>query len=553
MDSMPNDAAGEGPRGRRLTRRAALQAGGAGVAAAVLAASGRRGNVAAQSATPVRPRTVPLPQPKVLKSQNGVLAVTLTAKPGVVNMGAPKPVTTYTFDGIVPGYTWELNPGDTLNVDLVNHLPALRSGMTTMIRPHEWTWTNLHTHGLHVSPAGNADNIFLEIPPGGTQRYAIPLPADHPGGIFWYHPHRHGGVTQQVRAGMAGMIIVRGEIDRVEEVRAANEQIMVLQAIEVGDDFQLLDPIPYPTPEQAFYPRTHILYTINGVLNPTIRMYPGEVQRWRLLNGAEGKFMSLRLEEHEFQVLAWDGLTLAAPEAAGVLMLSSGNRVELLVQAGKPGTYHLVLTPGSSQKPNIPGMPDEAHPSTPTTMPMGAIGMQGFPIIPGELNVRAIMTIEVAGSGPEMSLPTALPVWDPPILPIAKRRRFAFTVQRTPSPTNTFLSFGIDNVPYDPARAPYQVKLGTAEEWTLVNNYDAKLMDHAHVYHIHTNPFKITQINGRTLDKPLWRDTFVLTKSTGDSLTFESNFVDFTGKFVEHCHVLSHEDLGMMAAIEVVP
>jgi hypothetical protein len=60
-------------------------------------------------------------------------------------------------------------------------------------------------------------------------------------------------------------------------------------------------------------------------------------------------------------------------------------------------------------------------------------------------------------------------------------------------------------------------------------------------------------INGRALDRPLWRDTFVLTKTTGDSLTFASNFVDFPGTFVERCYVLSHKDLEMMAAIEVVP
>ena len=77
-------------------------------------------------------------------------------------------------------------------------------------------------------------------------------------------------------------------------------------------------------------------------------------------------------------------------------------------------------------------------------------------------------------------------------------------------------------------------------------------MDHAHVYHIHVNPFRITEINGRTLSTPLWRDTFVLTKRTGDSITFESNFDDFTGKFVEHCHVIAHEDLGMMGPVEVV-
>jgi FtsP/CotA-like multicopper oxidase with cupredoxin domain len=74
---------------------------------------------------------------------------------------------------------------------------------------------------------------------------------------------------------------------------------------------------------------------------------------------------------------------------------------------------------------------------------------------------------------------------------------------------------------------------------------------HAHVYHIHTNPFKITRRNGVRLAKPLWRDTYVLTKRPGDSLTFESNFVDYPGRFVEHCHIVSHEDLGMMSEIAV--
>lgn len=86
------------------------------------------------------------------------------------------------------------------------------------------------------------------------------------------------------------------------------------------------------------------------MLSPTIRMYPGEVQRWRLLNAAEGKFMPLQLKQHDFHVLAWDGLTRPAPEGTEVIMLSSGNRVELLVKAGRPGKYDLVLTPCSAPR-----------------------------------------------------------------------------------------------------------------------------------------------------------------------------------------------------------
>jgi FtsP/CotA-like multicopper oxidase with cupredoxin domain len=501
---------------------------------------------------------IELPHPRALKSRGNHLAVRLVCRPATVHMGAPMPVRTYTYDGVVPGYTWELAGGDTLTVDLINHLPRLPAhhGAMEMTRPHDWTTTNLHTHGLHVSPSGIADNIFRSIVPGTGRHFEIPVPHDHPAGLFWYHPHHHGGVTQQVRAGMAGAIIVRGDLDAVPEVRAAKEQLMVLQAIELDADYELLAPIPNPTKEQAFFPRKNVLYTVNGVLKPKITMYPGEVQRWRMLNAAEGKFMSLALKDHALNVLAWDGLTLGAPDAVELVMMSAGNRVEVLVKAGKPGTYDLVLTPGSSQKPNIPGMPDSAGPglSASEILYCTLVGMQGMPGLqdqPPELLPRAIATVEVRGGGPEMRLPDSLPAWNPPILPIARTRRVAYTVRRTGM--NEFVAFGINDHAFDPARAPYQVKLGTAEEWTIVNECDRKLMDHAHVFHIHVNPFKITKRNGQALATPLWRDTYVLTKSAGDSFTFESNFVDFTGKFVEHCHVLAHEDLGMMESIEVIP
>jgi FtsP/CotA-like multicopper oxidase with cupredoxin domain len=546
--------------GRLLTRRRAI---GYGVGAATtlvtpellqaLWSTGSDGAVVARRRGSTRRQA--LRQPVVLRSHHGGLRVKLTCRRAVVEMGAPKPVRTYTYDGVVPGYTWELKGGDLLLVDLRNHLPALPPHPPmTMDRPHEWTTTNLHTHGLHVSPSGNADNVFLKIPPGHRQLFEIPIADDHPAGIFWYHPHHHGAVTQQVRGGMAGLIIVRGDLDRVPEVRAAKEKVLVLQSIELGDDYGLLDPIPNPTKQQAFFPRTNVLYTVNGRLAPKITMYPGEVQRWRLLNAAEGKYMSLRLQEHELHVLAWDGLTMAAPESAELVMMSAGNRVEFLVKAGKPGTYELILHPGSSQKPNIPAMPASAPSSeTRATLLCNVVAVKlttGLQDQPPELQPRSIATLEVRGSGPRMQLPSSLPAFDPPSLPIARRRRFEFTVSR--DPMNEFLSFGIDGKQFDPKEDPYRVKLGTAEEWTLVNACDSKLMDHAHVYHIHVNPFKVTAINGRRLPTPLWRDTFVLTKRSGDSLTFEANFVDFTGRFVEHCHVISHEDLGMMGSVEVV-
>ena len=149
-----------------------------------------------------------------------------------------------------------------------------------------------------------------------------------------------------------------------------------------------------------------------------------------------------------------------------------------------------------------------------------------------------------------MALPASLPAWNPPILPIARRRQVTDSVQRGPG--QSFVDFGVDGTAFFLTQPPYQVKLGTAEEWTVVNGVDDKYAEHAHVFHIHVNPFKITKVYGRVLDTPLWRDTYLFGEHSGDSFTVESNFVDCTDRYVDHCHVLSHEDLGMMEIVEVI-
>jgi FtsP/CotA-like multicopper oxidase with cupredoxin domain len=517
-----------------VSRREAMTYGVGAIAAGALAGQhfGRTAGVDPLSRRPARrPQAVQLPQPTVLSSSDGELAVTLTGRPGVVDMNAPELVTTYTFDGVVPGHTWEVRPGDTLKVLLRNRLPAVPDKYKRMDRPRQWTNMNLHTHGLHVSPAGNADNVFLDLAPGGDQPHEIHLPPDHPAGCFWYHPHVHGAVTQQLRAGMAGLLIVRGDLDEVEEVAAAEDKVMVLQAIQLDDHYKLLDPIPDPGPGQTIWPGGNYLYTVNGVVRPRLRMYPGQVQRWRLLNAAANDFMPLRLrlEGHNtrlpFHVLAWDGLTLPAPDTEDVVLLSPGNRADVLVRAGKPGVYQLEVIDFDGLSLDMP--------------------MPGLPNLKNAAAQRVVLTVEVSGEGPSMSLPTALPAWNPPMLPIARHRDFSFTKQVDGT---KFVDFGIDGKPFDMTAAPYRIPLNTAEEWTLRN----ATTNEAHVFHIHTNPFKVTKINGTALKTPLWRDTYLLSERLHDSITFESNFIDFTGKFVEHCHVVAHEDLGMMSSIEVV-
>jgi FtsP/CotA-like multicopper oxidase with cupredoxin domain len=227
-------------------------------------------------------------------------------------------------------------------------------------------------------------------------------------------------------------------------------------------------------------------------------------------------------------------------------MLAPGNRVDLLVRAGQPGRYHLVLTPGTSEHSDIPGMPE---PGPEPHADRRARPAPGFPVLPGALARRALLTVEVAGHGPRMGLPDALPAYHPPVLPVARSRSLAFTMA---AGGGGLPRMGIDGVPYDPERRPYRAVLGTAEEWTLRNGAERALGPHAQVFHAQVNPVRITKRNGRTLDSPHWRDTCVLTRNPGDSITFETSFLDYPGRLAAHCQIAAHADLGMMSAVDVV-
>src|ERR1044071_2488219 len=139
------------------------------------------------------------------------------------------------YNGALVGPTIRARAGDTLNIHLVNRLPAnpptlnnlevqaaelareLTRGvpppLTTDI-PHNFNTTNLHTHGLHVSPAGDSDNFLIAISPGEEFFYEIKIPPDPPPGTFWYHPHVHGSTALQVSSGMEGALIIEGDIDQ---------------------------------------------------------------------------------------------------------------------------------------------------------------------------------------------------------------------------------------------------------------------------------------------------------------------------------------------------
>ena len=425
-------------------------------------------------------------EPLVAASSAGVLRVSLTPKPSVVSVGGRR-ATVMAYDGQYIPPTLRVRPGDTIKLRLVNALAEP---------------TNLHTHGLTVSPRGNSDNVFLTVAPGQTQDYEIRLPTNHPSGLFWYHPHPHGFSDEQTRNAMSGALIVDGLLDPFPTLRHLPERLLLLKDLQVENGRVSLTHIGKNT-----------IRTINGIVNPVIVLRPGETELWRIGNIGGDLYYSLRLDGHRFQVVARDGNRRARLTTTDSLRLSPGARVEVLVTAAAPGTYLLRTR----------------------DIDTGPAGNQYAGTV--------MATVRVEGS------PATRVVLPPALLPVEDLRK-KVTNRRTIVLTeskdgNTFF---IDGKVFDVDRTDIRVKLGAVEEWTIRNE-----ADELHTFHIHQGPYQLIEINGvpqpaddhrDIVDVPIRGEVKVIIPFTNPLIV---------GRFVYHCHILSHEDKGMMATIEVTP
>jgi FtsP/CotA-like multicopper oxidase with cupredoxin domain len=493
------------------------------------------------AAASARAQGAPFVEPVVRTTTNGVLRDTLRAEVSLHEVGGRR-IETATYGGLLPGKTWRVHRGDVIRVLLENRLafpgrPApevklVDCGSRQMVAAHLASMTNevasvdttlqlatnLHTHGLQVSPVGNADNPLIDLRPGEACEYRIAIPNDQPGGFDWYHPHRHGATAKQTWAGMAGVIVVVGPLDSVPEIAAAVERVMVLQELWVNDSGRVPTGIPLPVVGMTPFTTvgavpTDFLFTVNGVVQPAIPARPGQVQRWRLVNAAPHHFFLLRLDGHAFYQVAQDGIALPRVRPVQEILLAPGNRVEVLVKAGPEGTYRFRAASY-----------DQGHPGGP--MPEVQLG-----------------TLNVGGEAMDMRLPTGSLPTVPPPGPPTNERRITFQGQILTAP----VSFSLDSMVFDPRRPAQRVRVGTVEDWTLVNQDVFQ-----HPFHIHVNPFQVIEINGAPVAEPIWWDTFVL-PAHGTVKVRMFFRPDVTGVTVYHCHILPHEDNGMIATFELVP
>jgi len=487
--------------GLPISRRRALALLGLGTASVATGAVGWATGLGALGGTRLEPAGTgqPLGQPAVLESRDGVLDVTLTAAAGVRLAG--RDTSAWGYNGTSPGPTLRVRPGDLLRVRLVNRIDQA---------------TNLHTHGLHVSPEGNSDNPFVTVEPGGSFDYAIRIPVDHPAGTSWYHPHHHGTVADQIYAGLVGAVLVEGRAD-----------------LPVTDDMVLLvtdttldgtGHVATPSLAATMTGREGSLVLVNGQHQPDITAAPGAMQRWRVINGCTSRVLSLRLDGHRLTQVALDGVYLPNPAERDQLVLGPGNRADLLVRPTTRGRYALVSEPYDRGGSTMMGAG------------MGTDGDGDSTTASGPVTLATLTVSGRAVTSP--TLPATLPAPPVPQGPVAGHRQLTLGMGMGA------MSFTIDGRAFDPDRDDQTVTLGTTEEWTVLNTSPM-----AHPFHLHAWPFHVTAASTGTPPTGVQQDVVLIPARGWVRLLIP--FTDHPGRSVYHCHILDHEDRGMMGTINV--
>lgn len=437
------------------------------------------------------------PTPQYRKSKGGRLEVRLRAARVPTEINGERYVTP-SYNGKFPGPLLVVCPGDLVRINLRNALEP-----TDFAGPRAGE-TNLHVHGFHVSPRRPQDNIFITVEPGKKYQYQYKIPRDHPPGIYWYHPHVHGQVNEQVFGGMAGGIVIRGGIDGDPDWLDIPTRDLVVQQTALGEGQTVR-----PGPTGPFVPPGSQFF-VNGALDPEIDIQPGELQRWRIYNLTAGSFLNLQLEGQPFRIIATDGNYLPRITERETMLVGPASRREILVVGGPEGTTALAALPFTPFGTEVPG--------------------------------QTLATLN--SSGPAVGAdtpPRRLPEPQPDLRDdrVDSRHEIVYSQE----PPNFFING--EQFQDDPSNVMETVRLNKTSEWTIRNT-----TSFWHTFHIHINDFQITERNGEPVGGREYQDNVSI--PPGESVTMRYRPTQFTGRFVFHCHVLGHEDNGMMAVVQVV-
>lgn len=448
--------------------------------------------------------------PKEEVAKEGLLRVDINARYGNFDLQGQQ-THLRCFDNLPIGRTLRVKAGDTIRLGLHNQLPydPLQEICTSIPTeedntPRGFNVTNMHVHGVHVSPKSPADNIFTFVRFQESEQYIYNIPSDHPPGTYFYHAHFHGSVALQVASGMAGALIIEGPIDNIPEIKACKEQVLCFQTPRYDkaglcENYELLS-----TPGDTL---------INGQYKPMISIKQGEVQRWRLVNASHMVNMNFHIVDHELTALCFDGNPLASTHIQDAVVMVPGNRADILIKAKKAGVYPIYADQINAED---------------TEAEIEAKHIANLVVEPQTLDMPLF-----AGKLPR---PTSLNSINDDEITFGRRLEFGLAGAASNN------KYTINGEPFS-CLNPWKIPLNAVEEWEVYNH-----TAESHPFHIHVNPFQM--ISGGNVTPGVWLDTVNL--APFERIRFRTRFKTFKGTFVFHCHNLTHEDLGMMQAVEVI-
>ncbi len=409
------------------------------------------------------------------------------------SLAGPQRCDMFTYNGGCPGPVVELQEGDRARLTLDNQLDEP---------------STIHWHGLHL-PSHMDGSPFYPVAAGEAFTYEFDVPRGS-AGTYWYHPHFGHRTGFQVAHGLHGALIIRADDD---PLRHLPEQLLVLWDNRLDADGAIDIPDPDSPAGRTDFEngREGPLHFVNGKLAPEIAIRAGEVQRWRIVNASAARFYRLALEGHTLLHVGSDGGLFEVPVEVPEILLAPAERVEVLVRAtGEPG-----------MRARLRAMPYDRY--IPQTRPANWRD-------PCDLATLAYTT----------AAPVAPPEVPSRLRVVPPLRESDATATRTISMSQGLLN----GRKMDPARVDVSAPLGATEIWHVEN-----LVGLDHPFHLHGFQFQVLDRNGEPEPFRCWKDTVNVPKH--EEVRFIVRYDDFPGKWMYHCHILDHEDHGMMGVLEV--
>jgi suppressor of ftsI len=473
-------------------------------------------------------QTAPLPEPPQVHARNHVVSLTLHA----VNENGRD---AFAFEGETVAPIIRASPGDVLKITYINDLPS-KSTETCAVNPC-MDMTNLHFHGLSVSPDAPQDDVLTMLAkPGEVLHYSVRIPRDHPPGLFWYHTHPHGESHRQVLDGMSGAIVIEGIERYAPEVRGLRERLLVVRGRSIEHDpnaTALKHAVEIPaTGCGGEAEKVEEVFTVNGVLRPRIEITPRERQFWRIVNASPDRYLDLQMDGQSFEIVALDGMPLAYRDP----------------KHPTRATDHFLVSPAGRLEAIVTGPPSGTHSSLRTLcVDTGPVGDPNPEMVLADIVTRSSGRPNLGHSSSDVTrgqanaIDDGPPVYRPIDVEPLKKTAPDFTVTFTEDKNGFYINgrkFAADAPPMTSAR------VGTYQHWRIVNE-TAEL----HPFHIHQVHFFAYAQNGVPLPDAAWLDT--VNVPYGGAVDVILDFTDpvIKGMSVFHCHLLNHEDKGMMAKI----